>query len=783
MAPTVSISSNLSTLKATETATITFSFSEDPGSSFYWDGTSGDLAVSGGTLSSLSGSGLTRTATFTPTANNNAGTASISVTAGSYSDSAGNSGAAGTTPALTFDTLAPSLTSTISLSNSALTIGDTANVTVSFSEAVTAFDLNDITSDNGLLSNLSTADNGHTWTATFTPTANTTDASNLIGLNLTTITDLAGNAGSGSADSGNYTIDTQRPSLSNPSGLTTTTANGSYAVGSTITILVPFLEVVTVNTSSGTPTLLLETGATDRTATYSSGSGTNTLAFSYTVQTGDTSADLDYTSTIALDPNGGTIQDAAGNDAILSLSTPGEAGSLGANAALVIDTSNSQDGLDNDGALDSYESNKDANSDGTYDNYQANVATFITSDGTSSIAIRDQIIAEETDPDTGGTVSANTLLYFDNATTDPQASSGLQLRVDSSDSSVHVSAVSDLLSFTINPTVTTVGSVNSSIIADITTSAIDAFKANIQEVDLYLPEHEVTGGQEVYFNWNSLYKTKANNNAIEYYLFNYNPLTGLGGILLDRDGNGKIDGAKLYLKDGELGDFDETVNGQIVDPIGFSTLDSAPVLHITADQGLAVDGVDGTGLWLSLDVTGFNSLTQGNLELYNASTGDSYGAIGATLGSGPTSEQSIYLASGNTLNFRYSNGAGQTTNNPAISISSTATGFSLGLDADLNGIYTDLMLDISSSIAASSPASLAMARKQLTSSDAILDLTNISASGIHLTLDISTDCGLHNRFGFVKIDPLTGTTYYQVAGPERWRCLPQRHVEPVDQPL
>ncbi len=403
VAPTVSISSNLSTLKATETATITFSFSEDPGSSFYWDGTSGDLAVSGGTLSSLSGSGLTRTATFTPTANNNAGTASISVTAGSYSDSAGNNGAAGTTPALTFDTLAPSLTSTISLSNSALTIGDTANVTVSFSEAVTAFDLNDITSDNGLLSNLSTADNGHTWTATFTPTANTTDASNLIGLNLTTITDLAGNAGSGSADSGNYTIDTQRPSLSNPSGLTTTTANGSYAVGSTITILVPFLEVVTVNTSSGTPTLLLETGATDRTATYSSGSGTNTLAFSYTVQTGDTSADLDYTSTIALDPNGGTIQDAAGNDAILSLSTPGEAGSLGANAALVIDTSNSQDGLDNDGALDSYESNKDANSDGTYDNYQANVATFITSDGTSSIAIRDQIIAEETDPDTGGT--------------------------------------------------------------------------------------------------------------------------------------------------------------------------------------------------------------------------------------------------------------------------------------------------------------------------------------------------------------------------------------------
>ena len=73
------------------------------------------------------------------------------------------------------------------------------------------------------------------------------------------------------------------------------------------------------------------------------------------------------------------------------------------------------------------------------------------------------------------------------------------------------------------------------------------------------------------------------------------------------------------------------------------------------------------------------------------------------------------------------------------------------------------MLDISSSIAASSPASLAIARKQLSSSDAILDLTSIAATGITLTLDISTDCGLRNQFGFVKLDPLTGTTY-QVNG-------------------
>jgi Ca2+-binding RTX toxin-like protein len=119
--------------------------------------------------------------------------------------------------------------------------------------------------------------------------------------------------------------------------LTATNANGTYGIGSVITIEVPFSEVVFVNTAGGTPSLLLETGSIDRFATYFSGSGTRVLRFSYTVQAGDTSADLDVTSSSALVLNGGTIQDAAGNNAVLALPAPGAAGSLGANAALVID--------------------------------------------------------------------------------------------------------------------------------------------------------------------------------------------------------------------------------------------------------------------------------------------------------------------------------------------------------------------------------------------------------------------------------------------------------------
>ncbi|MGH3659699.1 MAG: Ig-like domain-containing protein, partial [Micromonosporaceae bacterium] len=71
---------------------------------------------------------------------------------------------------------------------------------------------------------------------------------------------------------------------------------------------------------------------------YTSGSGTSTLTFNYTVGAGETSADLDYASTAALALNGGTIGDAAGNPATLTLPAPGAANSLGANKAIVIDT-------------------------------------------------------------------------------------------------------------------------------------------------------------------------------------------------------------------------------------------------------------------------------------------------------------------------------------------------------------------------------------------------------------------------------------------------------------
>ncbi|MEY3664788.1 MAG: hypothetical protein RLZZ153_970, partial [Pseudomonadota bacterium] len=89
-APTVSVSSSRDSLGEGETATITFAFSEDPGESF----TSADVEVTGGELGEMSGSGLERTAVFTPSPTSENSTASITVVSGSYSDEAGNAGGA-----------------------------------------------------------------------------------------------------------------------------------------------------------------------------------------------------------------------------------------------------------------------------------------------------------------------------------------------------------------------------------------------------------------------------------------------------------------------------------------------------------------------------------------------------------------------------------------------------------------------------------------------------------------------------------------------------------------
>lgn len=104
-------------------------------------------------------------------------------------------------------------------------------------------------------------------------------------------------------------------------------ANGVYVTGDVIPITVQFSQPVTV---IGTPTLALNSGGT---AVYVSGSGTDTLALSYTVGSGQTATDLSYTTTSALQ---GDIRDSNGILVGLTLPAPGAAGSLGANKNITV---------------------------------------------------------------------------------------------------------------------------------------------------------------------------------------------------------------------------------------------------------------------------------------------------------------------------------------------------------------------------------------------------------------------------------------------------------------
>ena len=138
-------------------------------------------------------------------------------------------------------------------------------------------------------------------------------------------TDLAGND-SAVVTNTNVRYDTTAPTVID---VTSSTIDGEYKATDPITILVKMSEPVI--TANGI-TLSLETGTTDRAATYVGGSGTEELTFVYTVQSGDISADL---STIALALNSQSIRDFAGNDANLTLPTDDH--SLNSNKKIIVD--------------------------------------------------------------------------------------------------------------------------------------------------------------------------------------------------------------------------------------------------------------------------------------------------------------------------------------------------------------------------------------------------------------------------------------------------------------
>ena len=146
-------------------------------------------------------------------------------------------------------------------------------------------------------------------------------------LNGATLQDAAGNsanlAGAVTNPAGTLQIDTTAPTVSSvvTSGPGIDgSGNGDLNAGHVVTLTVNMSEAVTV--AGGTPTLSLNNGGT---ASYTGGSGSNALTFSYTVGAGQDTGDLAVTS---FNLNGATLQDAAGNSANLSGAVTNPAGTL-----------------------------------------------------------------------------------------------------------------------------------------------------------------------------------------------------------------------------------------------------------------------------------------------------------------------------------------------------------------------------------------------------------------------------------------------------------------------
>ncbi|HSV83645.1 MAG TPA: Ig-like domain-containing protein, partial [Ramlibacter sp.] len=228
----------VSGLDADATATVTFS-----------DGTN-QVVVTGA-------SGTANLSTLTD------GTITASVSA---TDTAGNT-ATGAGDSLTLDTTAPVVAS-VTMSDTALKIGDTSTVTIAFSEAVTGFSNADVTVENGTLDTLTSSDGGLTWTATFTPSSNIEDATNVVTV-AASYTDVAGNDGSGGA-SANYAVDTKAPVVAS-----VTMSDTALKIGDTSTVTIAFSEAVTgfsnadVTVENGTlDTLTSSDGGLTWTATF-----------------------------------------------------------------------------------------------------------------------------------------------------------------------------------------------------------------------------------------------------------------------------------------------------------------------------------------------------------------------------------------------------------------------------------------------------------------------------------------------------------------------------------
>ncbi|SVD02357.1 uncharacterized protein METZ01_LOCUS355211, partial [marine metagenome] len=268
----------------------------------------GALTLNGGTIIDAVGNTATLTLPFTGTANSLAGN-----------------------EALIIDTEAPTLPAANIVVNNSV---EPNTITLTFSESLTQaqaetasnYGVTNVDGDPYTIASASLS--GAVVTLTLAAVSAADDGTFITntdvdaGINVTphvNITDITGNAYAGGPITESGATHTKEQVIPTVLSVSSTTADGTYNKGDQIDIIVTFDEVVFVNEDNGTPQLNLETGLggrypSDAAVSYASGHGSTILIFSYIVESGHSSDDLDYTDVTALALNNGTIRDIYDND-------------------------------------------------------------------------------------------------------------------------------------------------------------------------------------------------------------------------------------------------------------------------------------------------------------------------------------------------------------------------------------------------------------------------------------------------------------------------------------
>jgi len=301
-------------LKAGDNATVELVFSEAVAS---FSAADINLDNATGTLPSMTSSdNRTWSGTFTPTADREVASNTLSLTTSSYTDPAGNAGPSETTANYAIDTLVPTISSVTAGWGTYLnaTEDDSAGTVTVVTSGV---------EDNQTVTVTLNSTN-YTGTVSDNSTAVTVAASGLQALTdgdnytlTTNVSDAAGNAATVNTGT-SFTYDITTPMISGGVAITSATGiqNNLLNAGDNVSVTATFSKNVPV---TGTPQLTLAVGDDNQTATYaSSGNGGTTLVFKYTIQAGDNDTNGISIRANALALDNGTIMDLAENNAILT---------------------------------------------------------------------------------------------------------------------------------------------------------------------------------------------------------------------------------------------------------------------------------------------------------------------------------------------------------------------------------------------------------------------------------------------------------------------------------